>query len=119
MRRRRAAAKKWQLEVSSGMALPKVEVPVTDPVEILIGRARKLRQKRDLRRAVVMLREACNLDEWRARSWTLLGALLGEMGQRTEAVQAFHKARWLRARAGEKARAAVTAALAARLVEAA
>ncbi len=119
MGRRRAAARKAQLSGSARMASPRVEVIVTDPVELLLLRARKLRQKGDLRRATLTLREACHLDEWRARSWTLLGVLLGEVGQRAEAVQALNQARWLRARAGEKARAAVTAALAARFTEAA
>jgi len=97
--------------------LPHAPPTLTDPVEILLVRARKQRRKGDLRKAQMTLREACHLDEWRARPWTLLGALLAEMGQRAEAIEAFNRARWLRARAGEKARAAVTAELAARLVE--
>ena len=120
MGRRRAAARKWQLSTSVGHALDRrAIIVVSDPVEILVIRARKLRQKGDLRRALVTLREACHLDEWRARSWTLLGVLLADMGQRADAVEALNRARWLRARAGEKARAAVTAAIAARLLAAA
>lgn len=120
MGRRRAAARKGQFEARSGIVPPRgAAAEVTDPVEILVVRARKLRQKGDLRRALVTLREACKLDEWRARTWTLLGAELARLGQRADAVQAFEQARWLRARAGDKARAAVTAELAARLVEAA
>lgn len=60
---------------------------------------------------MILLREACARDEWRARPWTLLGSLLVAMGHRDEAIEAFEHARWLRARAGEVARAAVTARL--------
>lgn len=88
------------------------EVKVNDPIELLVIRARKLRQKGDLRRALVTLREAANRDEWSARTWTLLGALLADMGHHAEARDAFHRARWLRARAGDNARAAVTERLA-------
>lgn len=118
MGRRRTEARKQKLSLGAGT---RVEAPavIADPVEALVVRARKLRQKGDQRRALLMLREACHLDEWRARTWTLLGAFLGELGQRGEAVTALHRARWLRARAGEKARAAVTARLAARFIEAA
>jgi hypothetical protein len=42
-----------------------------------------------------------------------MGALLAELGRMEEAVAAFEHARWLRARSGEAARAAVTARLAA------
>jgi Flp pilus assembly protein TadD len=86
-----------------------------DPVETLIARSRKARAKGDARRAVVLLRQACALDEWRARSWTILGAFLASLGAREEAGQALNQARWLRARAGEGARAAVTVRLAERL----
>jgi hypothetical protein len=41
--------------------------------------------------------------------------MLAEMGRTEEAVAAFEHARWLRARSGEAARAAVTARLAADL----
>jgi Tfp pilus assembly protein PilF len=86
-----------------------------DPIETLIRRSRRCRQRGDTRRALVLLREACALDEWRARTWTLLGARLIEAGRRDEAAASFEQARWLRARAGDKARAAVTARLAAQL----
>ena len=122
MGRRRAAAKKWQFEAQTAAeseAAPQPSQPVDDPVELLVTRARKLRKRGEARRAVVTLREAANRDEWRARTWTLLGALLGETGHRAEAREAFLKARWLRARAGDKARAAVTERLAARFAEAA
>jgi Flp pilus assembly protein TadD len=118
MGRRRAAARKWQLSVRGGAA-PRAEEPILDPIESLVAQARKLRKRGDRRRALVTLREAANRDEWRARTWTLLGALLEDMGHRAEAAEAFHRARWLRARAGDKARAAVNERLAARVAEAA
>jgi hypothetical protein len=48
------------------------------------------------------------MDEWRARTFTLLGDLLGEMGREDDAVRALLHARWLRQRAGEVSRAEVT-----------
>ena len=38
---------------------------------------------------MILLREACARDEWRARPWTLLGSLLVAMGHRDEAIEAF------------------------------
>jgi Tfp pilus assembly protein PilF len=105
-----------------GAAPSRADAPqarLEDPVEALIARARRERAKGDMRRAAVLLREACALDEWRPRSWTLLAALLAGEGRCEEAARAFHQARWLRVRAGEKARAAVTERLAARLAAAA
>ncbi len=90
-----------------------------DAVETLITRARKSRLKGDTRRALVLLREACALDEWRARTWTILGALHADLGRRNEAEQAFRQARWLRVRAGERARAAVLDRLIQRIAAAA
>jgi len=100
-------------------ALPGAPVDASDAVEVLIARARKCRAKGDLRRALVLLREACSLDEWRARTWTLLGVFLAELGQGGEAAQALKQARWLRVRAGERSRAAVMDQLIARLLPAA
>jgi Flp pilus assembly protein TadD len=90
-----------------------------DAVEQLLHRARRLRRKGESRRAVVLLRQACNLDEWRARSWTLLGWHLSELGRRDEALRALQQARWLRTRSGDKARADVTARLADQVLAAA
>jgi Flp pilus assembly protein TadD len=73
MGRRRAAARKWALETEPRAAQP---AAIDDPVEVLIARARKTRARGDVRRAIVLLRQACALDEWRARTWTLLAALL-------------------------------------------
>ena len=85
-----------------------------DSVEQLVVRARRLWTRGEIRRSLSMLREACNEDEWRARTWTIFAARLAEAGLRDEAAQAFTRARWLRKRAGDGARAAVTEQLAAR-----
>ena len=60
----------------------------------------------------MLLREACNEDEWRARTWTIFAARLVEAGQREEAAQAFTHARWLRKREGDGARVAIIERLA-------
>jgi Flp pilus assembly protein TadD len=86
-----------------------------DPIEGLIFKSRKLRRRGDTRGAILLLRQACSQDEWRARTFTLLGVLLSEVGRHDEAAKALTHARWLRQRAGEGPRAAVTA----RLLEAA
>jgi Flp pilus assembly protein TadD len=119
MGRRRTEARKQKLLERS---LPSVQAASSegdDPIETLIARSRRSRAKGDARRALVLLRQACALDEWRARTWTLLGAMAAQMGATEEAGRALNQARWLRTRAGEKARAAVTARLAERLAEAA
>src|SRR5581483_10317833 len=59
-----------------------------DAVETCIARARRFRSRGEDRKALVLLREACALDEWRARTWTLLGAMLTDLGQRSEAERA-------------------------------
>ncbi|MDC0745119.1 hypothetical protein [Polyangium mundeleinium] len=82
-----------------------------DAVEGLIYRSRKLRRRGDTRGALVLLRQACSQDEWRARTFTLFGALLSEEGHHDEAAKALLHARWLRQRAGEAPRAEVTARL--------
>lgn len=88
------------------------ERPV-DAVDALLLRARKLRARGETRKALVTLRQAANLDEWRARSWARLGAFAAEIGHRDEAVRAFEQARWLNARLGFERRADVCARLAA------
>ena len=117
MGRRRTDARRQKLGEKLGVSIaPAAPVAIDDPVETLIARSRKVRAKGDSRRAVVLLRQACALDEWRARSWTLLGVLLAREGVCEEAGRALNQARWLRSRAGEKARAMVTEQLAARLL---
>jgi Flp pilus assembly protein TadD len=110
MSRRRIEARKQKLaERASGSSTHAPSSAPSDPIETLIARSRRERARGDTRRAVVLLRQACALDEWRARTWTLLGATLARTGAHDEARRALNQARWLRARAGEKARAAVTA----------
>ncbi len=112
MNRRRIEARKQKLAEKSGASAEAASAPASDPIEALIARSRRERARGDTRRAVVLLRQACALDEWRARTWTLLGATLARAGANDEAWRALNQARWLRVRAGEKARAAVTARLA-------
>jgi Flp pilus assembly protein TadD len=83
-----------------------------DSVEVLVARARRLWTRGELRLALRVLREACNEDEWRARTWTIFAARLAQAGQREEAAQAFTHAGWLRKREGDTARAAIVARLA-------
>jgi Flp pilus assembly protein TadD len=96
---------------------PAALVTELDPVEILIARARRLRRKGESRKTLVLLRDATLLDEHRARTWALLGALCAELGHRDEAARAFKQARWLRLRAGEEERARVLAGLLERLLD--
>lgn len=119
MGRKSSKAKKSRLEHGAHPAGAPLLAEIADPIEQLITRARKLRLRGDVRGALVVLRQAGNLDEWRARTWTLLGALLAQLGQVAEASRAYNKARWLRLRAGENARAAVTEELSRRLLQAA
>lgn len=83
-----------------------------DHVELLVARARRLWTRGELHRALMLLREACNEDEWRARTWTIYAARLVEAGQREEAGRAFTRARWLRKREGDGARVAIIERLA-------
>jgi hypothetical protein len=75
-----------------------------DRVEALIASARRFRRRGDERRARQLLREACGLDEWRPRTFVILGAWLAEAHVRDEACQRFRHARWLNLRAGEHGR---------------
>jgi Flp pilus assembly protein TadD len=118
MGRKRAEARRRAIvEATAG----DVRVPPRsdDPVEALITRARKLRERGEARRSLVLLRQACALDEWRPRSYTLLGVQLAREGRHDEAARALNQARWLRARAGDRPRAAATERLAAQLLPAA
>jgi cytochrome c-type biogenesis protein CcmH/NrfG len=87
---------------------PRAAPPFEDAIEALVTRARRSARRGDVRRAVVLLRQACALDEERARPWALLGALLLRQGHGAEAEGPLRHARWLRARAGESGRAAAT-----------
>lgn len=86
-----------------------------DPIELLIRRSKRQQRRGDARAAVLLLQQACSMDEWRARSFTLLGALLTKIGKNEEAERAWLHARWLRQRSGEASRAEVTMRLIERL----
>lgn len=88
---------------------PKAPVDATeiDPIEALIRRSKRQLDRGDPRTAVVLLQRACSMDEWRARTFTLLGVLLLDLGKREDAERALRHARWLRQRAGEMSRADV------------
>jgi Flp pilus assembly protein TadD len=70
----------------------------------LLGRARKFRQKGELKKALGVLREACVLDEDCAWLWSLYGALLVKHGRADEGRAALRHAIWLRRSAGDAAR---------------
>jgi len=108
MGQRRTAARRASIEAR---ATETVSTSL-DSVEVLVARARRLWTRGDVRHALMLLREACSEDEWRARTWTIYAARLVEAGQRVEAAQAFTRARWLRKRAGDGARVAVIERLA-------
>ena len=84
------------------------ELNEDDPIEALIRRSKRQMRRGDQRTAVLLLQRACSMDEWRARTFTLLGALLSNVGKSDDAERALLHARWLRHRAGETSRAAVT-----------
>src|SRR4051794_36262412 len=117
MGRKSTRAKKSRLEQGAHLTGEPLLAEVVDPIEQLITRARKLRLRGDVRGALVVLRQAGTLDEGGPRTWPLLGALRAQLGQVAEASRAYNKARWLRLRAGEKARAAVTEELSRRLLQ--
>jgi Flp pilus assembly protein TadD len=112
--RRRTAARKLVIEQRATMTSLLPVIPV-DPIDALVERARRLWTRGESHRALLLLRDACHQDEWRARTWTIFAARLAEVGQREEAAQAFNRARWLRRRDGDGARVAVIERLAARL----
>ena len=95
------------------MARPRTQRPTVIAVsdDTLFRRARKLRQKGDLRGATVALREACLRDEENAVAWTLYGALLAMRGRVDEAKTALRHAVWLRRGAGDAPRVRTTEAL--------
>ncbi|HEU4538025.1 MAG TPA: hypothetical protein VFS00_28085 [Polyangiaceae bacterium] len=80
----------------------------------LVQRARRLRRRGEVRKALVALREACLVDEYDAATWTLYGALLVHEGRVNDGRQALRHAVWLRRRVGDEARVRSTEALLAR-----
>ena len=89
--------------------------PVDDLEDALRARARKLVQRGETRKAIVLLREACMRNEETAKLWTSYAALLGSAGRIDDARQAFWHAIWLRRTAGDELRARSTQALLDRL----
>lgn len=86
----------------------KLQTQTTDPVASALCRARRARRKGKPRQEVNALRLACSLREYDACLWTLLGVAWVRMSRAEDAVSAFRHALWLRERAGEQKRAAVT-----------
>ncbi len=77
-------------------------------VEAWLNRARRARRRGESRKALVALRSAAHADEGDARVWTLYGVQCAVVGKVEDAVRALGRARWLRERARDGARAHVT-----------
>jgi Flp pilus assembly protein TadD len=77
----------------------------SERAEELTVRAQKLKRKGELRRAVVVLREACAIEEENAVRWMLLGDVLFRTGKKEDAARAMKQALYLRERWGDRARA--------------
>jgi hypothetical protein len=77
----------------------------------LLDKARRLRARGELRKALVALREACLRDESDAALWTLYGALSARHGRDHDARRALRHALWLRKIDGDDARMGSTQAL--------
>ncbi len=89
--------------------------PITDRLSTLENRARKLRNKGESRKALVLLREICLSDEQSARRWCIFGAFLSGEGRTEEAYKALKHALWLRRSAGDQPRVRSTQRLIDRL----
>jgi Flp pilus assembly protein TadD len=92
-----------------------VETP--EPLEGKLSRARRCRRRGEERRAMLLLREACFEQSDDARLWTLYGVQCARLGRRDDAIHALGQARWLRERARDTRRAAVTHALLERVLQ--
>jgi len=79
--------------------------------DAILARVRRLRARGDVRKALVMLREACMRDESAAVLWTIYGALQAKLGHVEDARRALKQAVWLRRSAGDAKRARSTQAL--------
>jgi hypothetical protein len=95
-----------------------VDAPA-DEIEAMVAKAARARKKGDERKALQILRTACLLDEWRPRTFAMLGAWLLDAGLRGEARERLRHAQWLLVRSGEEARARSLDALVAAATEAA
>jgi Flp pilus assembly protein TadD len=78
--------------------------PAVTPIE----RARRQSERGDQRRAMLILREACFAAESDAALWVHYGLSCLRAGRRDDAFGALAQAVWLRERARDHARAAVT-----------
>jgi Flp pilus assembly protein TadD len=76
--------------------------------EVLVRQARRHRRRGEHRRAMVLLREACQLVGDDARLWTLYGVSCVKLRRVSEGKRALSQALWLRNRAHDAPRAAVT-----------
>jgi len=83
--------------------------------DLLIGRARRARQRGERRQAFVALREATLLTETDARLWALYGAACAKLNRWDEAERAFNQALYLRQRERDVPRAIVLRQLIERL----
>ncbi len=86
----------------------KLQTQPVDPVASALGRARRARRKGKARQEANALREACSRREYDATLWTMLGAAWLRMSRTDDAIMALKHALWLRERAGDSKRAAVT-----------
>ncbi len=90
----------------------RIPLPTPAPdVSVLIHRARRFRRRGELRRALLILREAAFRESSDARLWTLYGVECVRMGKRDDAVEALKQAVWLRVRDHDEPRARVTRGL--------
>lgn len=82
-----------------------------DSVGDCLNRARRLRQRGEQRKALLVLREACCQHEGDARLWALYAVQCWRMGRREDGKAAMRQALWLREQAKDVRRAHVLRAL--------
>ncbi len=85
----------------------------------LCRRALRHRRRGEERRALVLLREAAHSSHGDAHLWAQYGVQCLRMGRKEHGAKALAQAAWLRERAGQHRRAAVTRALASEALRAA
>jgi Flp pilus assembly protein TadD len=78
------------------------------PETALVHRARRLHERGDDRRAMLVLREAVCRQDTDARLWTLYGVQCARSGRIQDAEHALGQALWLRKREKDAARVSVT-----------
>lgn len=89
------------------------KLPINAPLgeEALLRRAWRHRRRGEQRRAMLVLREACQREAGSAKLWTLYAAQCVRVGRRDEAQHALKQALWLRQRARDAVRVRVVGAL--------